>query len=1203
MPAKKTIQLVVFMVISMNLLTLTSQAVSIDSSQRYFKDASGKPVFLIGYYDWASIAQNFLLGSPARYQDMINAGGANGLNYIRLSLGINRVPETNSPIPFKVRNGKTDLDQWDPVFWAGLRYHCELARQKGMLVHISIFDGVDIRAGGGWWRWGGSFWNIDNHARNFFGDLDTNNNGNVDQNGDFYRVNDFNNNTGIGKYQRRLIDKAIAETAAYDNVFFEVGNELFGAPSDWNQAVVAYMKSKTSKPITQNQGGKANNHDGWAQHVANSLSGLKSSVTQITEKGYPAWEDPDGPSFFMNGNADSNRRAAWVSFVGGAAGWGGFSTDFWNQSIDNDKLSYYGYLLDFIADSGVEFWKMVASHNLVSNNSENSCLAQSGEEYVVYVLNDSSVSLDLRSVGGDSRAKIYNPKTGNWMSETVVPGGGTRTFTKPSGADDWVVYVRRMNNTTPASKPEAPSRLVATPLSPSAIDLSWTDNSSNETIFQIQRRKASGQYVQIANLSSDSTTFRDTGLQASTTYRYQVRALNAEGPSAYSNETAVTTHNNNIAPNASFTVDRNSGEAPVTVNCDASASGDQDGTIASYAWDFGDGSKASGVNVSHTCKKAGTFTITLTVTDNAGMRDSATQTVVITEPVENITTLPLRLQGRNLPEEATIKLDVNKPSGASGTATMRLTVFDADNANEGHLTINGHDPIPLFGELARYKNDAKTVSIALSTPVDWWDDGANTLRFVHTRSGGYKVESITVDFGNNNGGSSTRFPIILKGKNLPEEAKVNLYTGKSSASGDTATLTLMVFDADNANEGRLTINGHTPITLFGQLARHQNDRRTVPITLTTPANWWNDGENTLQFEHTSTGGFTIESITVDFDDKNSGLFATFPVTLKGKSLPEEATVSLYTSKSSEESDLATLTLMVFDADNANEGSLVINGHDPIALFGKLARYKNDRKTVPITLTTPADWWKDGMNILRFVHTKSGGYAIESASVSFQNAKNVSGASSEPKESVVSVKSARTYQELPSSSGVDDRNDITGSVDFNNPDYPGKPVSWTVYEDAEDLTTDGWLQYYGGNVESISNGAGGSERAIAISGDIENDVFRLGTKDGSDWNNEDEFFIEFCLKLNEQGSGAVYVQLETSSGTQYLVYTDHEMTKANNPELIYINIGDIADGRWHKNFRSLEDDLMTYMPDVQLLSVKSLFVYGSLTLDNVVLLDF
>jgi len=86
----------------------------------------------------------------------------------------------------------------------------------------------------------------------------------------------------------------------------------------------------------------------------------------------------------------------------------------------------------------------------------------------------------------------------------------------------------------------------------------------------------------------------------------------------------------NAPPAASFTVTPSSGVAPLLVQLDASASTDSDGSIASYAWDFGDSSAAgSGLTTSHVFQANGTYTVTMTVTDDDGATRSTTRQVSV----------------------------------------------------------------------------------------------------------------------------------------------------------------------------------------------------------------------------------------------------------------------------------------------------------------------------------------------------------------------------------------------------------------------------------------------------------------------------------------------------------------------------------------------------------------------------------------------
>ncbi len=95
-------------------------------------------------------------------------------------------------------------------------------------------------------------------------------------------------------------------------------------------------------------------------------------------------------------------------------------------------------------------------------------------------------------------------------------------------------YSAEVNGVTPLAKPTS---AVATAISSSQIDLSWTDNSSSETGYKIERKRtAAGIYAQIAQVGADVRSYSDTtGLDAGTRYYYRVRATNGTMDSDYSN--------------------------------------------------------------------------------------------------------------------------------------------------------------------------------------------------------------------------------------------------------------------------------------------------------------------------------------------------------------------------------------------------------------------------------------------------------------------------------------------------------------------------------------------------------------------------------------------------------------------------------------------------------------------------------------------
>jgi lysophospholipase L1-like esterase len=93
-----------------------------------------------------------------------------------------------------------------------------------------------------------------------------------------------------------------------------------------------------------------------------------------------------------------------------------------------------------------------------------------------------------------------------------------------------------------SSSPNPPSLLNAVAASSTSVLLTWQDNSNNETGFEIYHSTTSGSGFTLLNTTgADLTTFTHTGLTASSTHYYRIRAINGQGNSAYTSEASATT--------------------------------------------------------------------------------------------------------------------------------------------------------------------------------------------------------------------------------------------------------------------------------------------------------------------------------------------------------------------------------------------------------------------------------------------------------------------------------------------------------------------------------------------------------------------------------------------------------------------------------------------------------------------------------------
>ena len=237
----------------------------------------------------------------------------------------------------------------------------------------------------------------------------------------------------------------------------------------------------------------------------------------------------------------------------------------------------------------------------------------------------------------------------------------------------------------------------------------------------------------------------------------------------------------NRGPVASFTETAEVVDTEETIFFDAADSIDPDGTIVSYSWNFGDGTKGSGVSVQHAYSQDGVYTVTLTVTDNNGATDiaEATKTVLNRSPVASFTesahtvytgeSIDFDASGSHDPDGTIVSYswdfgDGNTAAGVKvdhayeddGDYTVTLTVVDDDGAT-GSATetknVLNRPPVALFTENATTVSPDEAIHFDASESYDLdgtivsysWDFGdGNTATGVTVDHAYSEVGSYTV---------------------------------------------------------------------------------------------------------------------------------------------------------------------------------------------------------------------------------------------------------------------------------------------------------------------------------------------------------------------------------------------------------------------------------------------------------------------------
>lgn len=435
-------------------------------NRRYFTDGSGKAILLTGSHTWPNL-QDMGDGDPPPvfdYDGFLDVLENHHHNFFRLWImeqarwgswnGIDGFRFAPHPYP---RTGpgtaldgkpKFDVSQFDQAYFDRMRQRIMEAGQRGMYVSVMLFDGWSIEDKG---LWGNNPWRAHpyNAANNINGV-----NGDTNNDGQGIEIQTLANPT-ITALQEAYVRKVIDTVNDLDNVLYEINNEGAATSTDWQYHMIQYIKSyEATKPKQHPVGMTAQ----WPWP-----NGSPDDANAVLFASPADWVSPAGELYNRPVATDAkviladtdhlcgicgDRMWVWMSFTRGE---NPLFMDVWNCAPwwypgDCNRPTWpslrqnLGYVHDY-ADR-VNLAAMTPRVDLCSSQY---CLANpavNGAEYLVYLPEGGSVTVNLSATPGDLAVEWFNPENGTTVIAGSVAGNASRTFQAPFSGDA-VLYLRQ----------------------------------------------------------------------------------------------------------------------------------------------------------------------------------------------------------------------------------------------------------------------------------------------------------------------------------------------------------------------------------------------------------------------------------------------------------------------------------------------------------------------------------------------------------------------------------------------------------------------------------------------------------------------------------------------------------------------------------------------------------------------------------------
>jgi PKD repeat protein len=243
-------------------------------------------------------------------------------------------------------------------------------------------------------------------------------------------------------------------------------------------------------------------------------------------------------------------------------------------------------------------------------------------------------TLDIRSTPSGASISLDGQYVGYTPRTLFVTQGSHQLAISKSGYQTWQSIMYILGSPTRTVN----AALVATTSSNQAPTPAFTFSPSSPGVGSWIQFDASASFDTDGTITTYAWAFGDgaTGTGSTIWHRftssgtYNVHLTVTDNQGASSNVTQpVHVGPTNQQPVAAFTADSTTTSPGGWIQFNASTSHDPDGSIATYAWSFGDGTSSTGAAVWHRFTTAGTYLVTLTVTDNEGAQDAHSQSILV----------------------------------------------------------------------------------------------------------------------------------------------------------------------------------------------------------------------------------------------------------------------------------------------------------------------------------------------------------------------------------------------------------------------------------------------------------------------------------------------------------------------------------------------------------------------------------------------